>query len=786
MAYVVLLENKYLPGWDGTLEGTLLPDGTEIKQGKVTTLQDAILQSYTTPACIQPGVIRFGGAEPRVGLEHPRLDSTSSQRLIKGGNPVKFDSIWFDIDYRFKAKEPPPVGWHADLVARLADVPEGFGWFTSINGLRLIWPLVPALDVEQFGVLHKALFRHLAGVLDNQDTLVDPACSSWVHVYHVPNIPGREGARIDIDSMRPLEWTPEANAEDLNLEYYLSALATQAFVLPEEIPAGARNQTLFRYACSLIRKELPESLVLDYVRQASEERCSPPVPLGEIEYMVRKATKRYSSRREDVPAWERPSEVLPRPLGDEPLSGAVVDFLKSNSGVFLARSLLEAIEVHSSERLICDRDLLHFYDPAKGYWQALHDNDILRRIYDLDGVPVLVGSKPDGQPSVAKLKMNHTEAQRNILPAMKVERDEGKFFDNAQFGVAFANGFVAPTSEGLHLVDHSPVHRARFGFPFTYEPDSEPTMFIKFLHELFSKDADREDKVRLIREFFGIALVGYAPKMAKVLFLIGEGSNGKSTLIDILQGILKATGQQDSLMCGVPLQRFEEMFSRVSLKGAFFNIVADMSGTVVRESAAFKAAVTGDYITAARKYGDEFTFRPCAAHIFSLNRPPAITDGSNGLWRRVLTCSFNRQFQAGVDANPNLAAQILSAEIAQIASWLVAGAANAIARGCFIIPSSSAVDTTEWRINSDSVAQFLAEEVVNHYSDPLEGLRISISSLYPKYTQQTLASGGKPVGKPAFSQRLKQLGFDLARTSKDRLVEFPPLDLFRERIGTKA
>ena len=770
MSHVVVFADQYVVGWDGTAAGA-----DAAKDGCVYGLKEAILARQTRGKCAQPSLVWFAGDPVSSGDEHPRLLKAAPARLKAMGSDIMFESIWFDIDYRFKQTRPPPSGWHAAQVEKLPNLPKGLGWYTTTNGLRLLWPLLPALKVDEFEALHNSLFREISRHIDDGDTLVDPECRSWVHCYFLPN----EDARIDLDSMHALEWTPSAAAEYADIDFYLSALSTQSFVLPDKIPGGARNKTIFRYVCQLLAKGIPEPLALEYAATAARERCTPPMGLGEVESIVRKAYKRYQITKNDGPvSWvDQAEKHLPSKAENGVLS-SVPEWLEAASPVTLARSLLNAMEAQTPESVVFDRDQLHYYEPQKGCWIGLDKEEVFKLIYKLDRVPVAAGEDKNGQPKIVRLSMSHNIA-KDVYTIMSNERAKPGFFDDPATGCAFANGFVHVVERRVELTDNGPHHRVRFAFPFCYVPEAKPELYEKFLNDLFVDDIDRADKVALVREFLGVALLGYSTKLAKVLFLLGEGSNGKSEFFSIIEAIFDATGRRSKMVCNLPLHKFSETFALAKLKDAYLNLVDDMSAKVVAESATFKSAVTGENVSAAFKFGNEFDFSPCAAHAFNLNRLPAVLDPSHGLWRRMMVVSFNRQFVLGVDAEPDIGKKVASAELEQIVSWLIAGGANAVARRSYTTPHSTRVLIERWRSDSDSVRDFLTDELMEEYpdEDAADGWKLAVAQIYMKYTMYVQANMGKPVGRNQFLTRLATWGCERGRESSGRFVKLPPKEM---------
>lgn len=67
--------------------------------------------------------------------------------------------------------------------------------------------------------------------------------------------------------------------------------AVNSFNLPEVIPAGSRNETLHRFACSLQARGVPDPGILAAVQEINKTNCIEPLPDDEIRRIVASATK---------------------------------------------------------------------------------------------------------------------------------------------------------------------------------------------------------------------------------------------------------------------------------------------------------------------------------------------------------------------------------------------------------------------------------------------------------------------------------------------------------------
>lgn len=86
-----------------------------------------------------------------------------------------------------------------------------------------------------------------------------------------------------------------------------------AFEIPESIPQGSRNDTIFKLASSLQEKGLSDSAILAAVHSENEARCHPPLSDREIEKIVESALK--------YPKGQRLIETKPEPKKPETFQG---------------------------------------------------------------------------------------------------------------------------------------------------------------------------------------------------------------------------------------------------------------------------------------------------------------------------------------------------------------------------------------------------------------------------------------------------------------------------------
>ncbi|HWQ91555.1 MAG TPA: DUF3987 domain-containing protein, partial [Clostridia bacterium] len=129
--------------------------------------------------------------------------------------------------------------------------------------------------------------------------------------------------------------TPLADVPDWLLAQIDRPKQTQRLKVPDVIPQGCRNDTLFRVGASLRDKGLSHDAILAALREENKTRCDLPLSDDEVESVARQAAK-YEPKHDyakggavDVPPvtddWPKPEEIKPENLLPvEPLNPEII------------------------------------------------------------------------------------------------------------------------------------------------------------------------------------------------------------------------------------------------------------------------------------------------------------------------------------------------------------------------------------------------------------------------------------------------------------------------------
>lgn len=201
--------------------------------------------------------------------------------------------------------------------------------------------------------------------------------------------------------------------------------------------------------------------------------------------------------------------------------------------------------------------------------------------------------------------------------------------------IAFRNGIYDINTDTLQPFNPNIVITNQI--PWDYNPTAYSELADKTLNNIACND----NQVRKILEecigacFYRSNTLGDG----KAFILTGEGSNGKSTFIAMLQHLLN----EDNISA-LDLKELDQKFQNAALFGKLANLGDDISDEFIVNAALFKKFVTGERVQVQNKGEKPFEFNNYAKFIFSANTIPRIKDKTGAVLRRLLIVPFNANF----------------------------------------------------------------------------------------------------------------------------------------------
>lgn len=204
--------------------------------------------------------------------------------------------------------------------------------------------------------------------------------------------------------------------------------------------------------------------------------------------------------------------------------------------------------------------------------------------------------------------------------------------------INFRNGHYHKPTDTFEERTSKLFHTERFFaycLPFDYDPKADAQGFEQFLTELTSsKDRPTGDykMAQLVLEYLGSTISGDKPLEHKALMLIGEGRNGKSVLLNVVQHVL---GEGNYKTLG--LAELGNPDRRPGIERVLANICSEESPKSFRDnSEALKAITAGDTIGARVLRQQPYDIKPTLKLWLATNNPPESNDSSHGFHSRII------------------------------------------------------------------------------------------------------------------------------------------------------
>lgn len=307
--------------------------------------------------------------------------------------------------------------------------------------------------------------------------------------------------------------------------------------------------------------------------------------------------------------------------------------------------------------------------------------------------------------------------------------------------------------EKFELYPHTPDVLSTIQLVVNYNPNATCNKWKQSLEEIFEGD---KGKIELLQEVFGLCLT-VEQKYEKALFCLGEGANGKSVVLGVLQKIL---GKDN--YCAIPLELLNNGHYKANLFGKLANISIETNAKSTVYDAIFKAIISGDPIDADPKFKPPFTFTPTCKLIFALNNMPRVDDKTSAFFRRLIILRFNKVFKEE-EQNKNLKYELIE-ELDGIFMWCLEGLKRLSERGGFKISDDIQKEIDEYKRENNNVLLFVDEQC-----EITPDISITKKDLYEAYKEWCKQNGHYSLSKNKFGIELKK-HYDIvdARVGKER------------------
>lgn len=498
------------------------------------------------------------------------------------------------------------------------------------------------------------------------------------------------------------------------------------FRLPDKIPKGARDDTLFKFAAHLRAIGRSDEEIFTNVAGANVTRCDVPLEQSEVERIVKSAC-RYD-RGGDAETDQREVGKPGRGLPSSSNGGDAESFTGPRGG----------IDTTTLGMYIIDKRMARIIDGAPAVWTGTRWDFGARAI---KRATVAVCRK-------AKIKDKNEVLSFVMDSAPRVSSSNA--FDGRYY-VQFANCTYDVLSG--ECVTPEPSMFIIGTLPIALDMDAPIGLADSFIDSISAGD----DAVKThLCEIIGAAMcssriVSQAPMLiGRARGGAGKAANGKSTFINWLAAIV---GSEN--VTSLSIDDFGNRFNKGMVVGKLANLGDDIPDGFLQgdQLSTFKKMVTGDSIYADVKGTDGFEFRPSALQVFSMNTIPRLSDTTDGIMRRLDFTPFRAEFRPGdISYDPNMEKKLSQRNVLERGALLgLMALPDLIERGRFTDIPDMRDELDAVRIDNSSVARWVTDECVE--PQWLNGR--SVAEVYRDYTEWADEAGERYVrNRSEFSKAL--------------------------------
>jgi poxvirus D5 protein-like len=362
--------------------------------------------------------------------------------------------------------------------------------------------------------------------------------------------------------------------------------------------------------------------------------------------------------------------------------------------------------------------------------------------------------------------------------------DENEF-DSDPYLRCVANGVLDLRTGQLSPYDPSLLMSKRIDVE--YKPDAADSS--PLLRQVLS--AMPEDAIDWAQVMFGQAMFGLQPSSSVVTFMHGSGSNGKSTIINLLKKTL-GTYSSELSKSAFNFKSTDSKYALYQMRGVSQTILEELPKGVNLDIDTLKEVAGTETIVARGVCKDFISFDNMLSVFVSTNHLPKMQAHDYGSSRRLAVLPFPYRFVTAEihDRNPQpndrMAHGSLTQEVSSNTSlleaflaWRVQGAMRWWKAGRdrskteTTLPLSVIKATNHWLKTNNSIDEFL-----NEYITQEQGYCIPVSNAYSLYKEWANRNGYEKMNRAAFSNRIINVE-GISRTTGTKGSQVSTMGAFR-------
>ncbi|RVU62867.1 DNA primase [Bacillus thuringiensis] len=346
------------------------------------------------------------------------------------------------------------------------------------------------------------------------------------------------------------------------------------------------------------------------------------------------------------------------------------------------------------------------------------------------------------------VRMNSIKDLMPLVPGAREDFDRHTYLFNVENGIVdLQTGQLRPHDREVYLSKITNV---------TFDEQAKCPEWMKFLEQIFQGN---QELMEYMQRLIGYSLTGEIAEQI-IVFLIGGGSNGKSTFINIIKDLMGDYGRQAKSDTFIKKKETGANNDIARLAGArFVSAIESEDGEQLSET--FVKQITGGEPVLARFLRQEFfEFIPEFKVFFTTNHKPVIKGVDEGIWRRIRLIPFNLQLPK--EKRDKKLPEKLSLEMPGILNWAIEGCLKWQQSG-LNDPAIVRKATGDYKEEMDILGPFMFECCFKR-----DDVQMEAKQLYETYANWCFRNGEHQLKNRAFYRILETQGFKRERGNRNK------------------
>ena len=305
------------------------------------------------------------------------------------------------------------------------------------------------------------------------------------------------------------------------------------------------------------------------------------------------------------------------------------------------------------------------------------------------------------------------------------------------------NGTLEISADGQpRLRPHRREDYFRYVLPYKYNPQADCPRFRQYLGEVLLETG----KGTAVIEYIASCFVPWL-HIEKILALLGGGSNGKSVLIRVIEGLFGKEAVSHENMHDLTTNETH----RANIERKLVNMATENDGKI--NDAIFRALASGEPVTCRKYYSQPYEMNEYAKLIFSFNEMPKVKSllANKRRWMLVKFDVTISEEDADMDLDEKL-----SAELPGILNMVLEVLPGLLERKKFSKNEALDAALRELEFHNDPVLQFIRMRCETGPSISCKG-----SELHKALKDYLAENGYSIISNQAFYNRLRELGHEI-------------------------